>query len=94
MITADNSQHQLRKTLSPRLLKLINIISEQAAALDVKLYFVGGFVRDLIMGRPHLDLDFVVDGTRISKDAIDLVSMLVSAYGGKFQAHFPFHTAT
>jgi putative nucleotidyltransferase with HDIG domain len=42
-------------------------------------YLVGGFLRDLLAGRPTLDLDLAVDG-----DALALARALADAVGGSF----------
>lgn len=67
---------------------LLSNIANLAASLGMPCYVVGGFVRDLLLGRPVNDLDVVVDG-----DAIKLGKKLVETYGGKLTTHFKFHTA-
>jgi tRNA nucleotidyltransferase (CCA-adding enzyme) len=49
---------------------------------------VGGFVRDLLLGRPVNDLDIIVEG-----DAIKLGRALLKEFGGKLTPHAPFFTA-
>ena len=67
---------------------LLSNIASLAAVLSMPCYVVGGFVRDLLLGRPVNDLDVVVEG-----DAIQLGKKLVETYGGKLTPHFKFHTA-
>jgi tRNA nucleotidyltransferase (CCA-adding enzyme) len=67
---------------------LLSNIATQAASLNMPCYLVGGFVRDLLLGRPVQDLDVIVEG-----DAIKLGNQLVNVYGGKLTPHFKFHTA-
>ncbi|MBN8582367.1 MAG: CCA tRNA nucleotidyltransferase [Anaerolineae bacterium] len=67
---------------------LLSNIANLAASLGMPCYVVGGFVRDLLLGRPVNDLDVVVEG-----DAIKLGKKLVETYGGKLTTHFKFHTA-
>jgi len=43
-------------------LSFIKIASEAASDLNVKVYIVGGFVRDAILNRANKDIDFVVVG--------------------------------
>jgi poly(A) polymerase len=45
--------------------KLFHTISEQAAALGVEVYAIGGFVRDIVLKRPCTDIDFVTNGKGI-----------------------------
>jgi tRNA nucleotidyltransferase (CCA-adding enzyme) len=63
-------------------------IAAQAASLSMPCYVVGGFVRDLLLGRPVKDLDIIVEG-----DAVKLGGQLVKKYGGKLTPHFKFRTA-
>ncbi|GAB4571186.1 MAG: CBS domain-containing protein [Anaerolineae bacterium] len=80
---------RLERALSPGLLALVRAVSEEAQALNLGLYCVGGFVRDLLLGHPNTDIDLVVEG-----DAIRLVDRLVSQYGGRMRKHLQFGTAT
>jgi tRNA nucleotidyltransferase (CCA-adding enzyme) len=67
---------------------LLSDIAAQAAAMDMPCYIVGGFVRDLLLGKPVNDLDVIVEG-----DAIKLGEALVKKHGGKLTPHHKFHTA-
>jgi poly(A) polymerase len=42
--------------------KLFEIIGQEASALGMEVYVIGGFVRDIILKRPNKDIDFVTDG--------------------------------
>ncbi|MCL4529886.1 MAG: hypothetical protein M1282_10790 [Chloroflexi bacterium] len=78
----------LRKTLPEPRLDLIRRVADEASALKMPIYIVGGFVRDLVLGRDGLDFDLVVEG-----NAIALAHSLASKYGGKVTAHEKFGTA-
>ncbi len=80
---------RLEGALSPGLLSLVRAVGQQAQALNLGLYCVGGFVRDLLLSRPNTDIDLVVEG-----DAIALVRSLVERYGGTMRKHTQFGTAT
>jgi tRNA nucleotidyltransferase (CCA-adding enzyme) len=67
---------------------LLADIAAQAASLNMPCYVVGGFVRDLLLGRPVKDLDVIVEG-----DAVKLGDQLVKKHGGKLTPHFKFRTA-
>jgi tRNA nucleotidyltransferase (CCA-adding enzyme) len=67
---------------------LLSSIADQAASLGMPCYLVGGFVRDLLLGKSVNDLDIVVEG-----DAIELGAALVKKYGGKLTPHTRFRTA-
>ena len=67
---------------------LLSGIAAQAVAMDMPCYIVGGFVRDLLLGRPVNDLDVIVEG-----DAIKFGRSLVVKFGGKLTTHDKFRTA-
>jgi len=67
---------------------LLSDIAAQAAAMDMPCYIVGGFVRDLLLGKPVNDLDVIVEG-----DAIKFGRSLVVKFGGKLTTHDKFRTA-
>ena len=68
--------------------KLIELVSTLAQKQDLALYLAGGFVRDLLLNRPTLDLDFVVVG-----DGISFARSLATLFGGAVEMHKPFGTA-
>ncbi len=53
------------------------------------VYLVGGPVRDVLMGKPIKDLDFVVEG-----DVFRLAGQLAESLGGRALVHSTFGTAT
>lgn len=61
--------------LALMLAKLKGFISERSQ----KTYLVGGFVRDLLLGRPGKDMDLVVAG-----DALAVAASLAAALGGSY----------
>ena len=68
--------------------QIITHISEQAQQQNLTLYMVGGVVRDLILSRSNLDIDFVIEG-----DAIAFAQHLHQIWGGDIHIHRPFGTA-
>ena len=70
------------------LLELIQKASQTASDMGYSLYVVGGFVRDLLLGTPTLDLDLVVEG-----NAIALAKRLQKKVGGRVTSHARFGTA-
>jgi tRNA nucleotidyltransferase (CCA-adding enzyme) len=83
-----NMRQRMLETLPPVLWQMVLAISETAAELDLPLYFVGGLVRDLLLGKTPTDLDMVVEG-----DAIKLGKMLAQRFGGEIRSHKRFGTA-
>lgn len=67
---------------------LLKTVAAQATKLGMAAYVVGGFVRDLILGRHVTDFDIVVEG-----DAINLAEALVARFGGRMVCHNRFGTA-
>lgn len=83
-----NLAGRLESALPPARLAFLKIIAEEARELHSALYIVGGFVRDLLLDRPSLDFDLVVEG-----DAIALARALANRYGGRVTSHSRFGTA-
>ena len=52
-----NLAEALKAALPPVTLALLRAVAQQAERQGVALYLVGGFVRDLLLGHPSLDLD-------------------------------------
>ena len=75
--------------ISPHIRRLLQEIGRFGEEASQPVYVVGGFVRDLLIGRENLDIDIVVEG-----DAIDFAHQLVEAWGGQVQIHHQFKTAT
>ena len=83
-----NLSRLVEDALNPKLLELVSVISVKAEEHNAVLYIVGGFVRDLLLGRLSVDFDLVIDG-----DAIELAEELASEYGGQVTVHRRFGTA-
>ena len=78
----------MEQELPKHLLAFLRLAGEVAQAEDQRLYLVGGAVRDLLLGRPNLDFDLVVEG-----DAPRLARQLARASGEKVVTHPRFGTA-
>ncbi|MBI5965942.1 MAG: CCA tRNA nucleotidyltransferase [Chloroflexi bacterium] len=76
------------KLLPPEKQTLLSIIADLAAAMNMSCFIVGGFVRDLLLGKPVNDLDIIVEG-----DAIKLGEALIQKHGGQLTPHTKFRTA-
>ena len=75
--------------LPAEILALVKAAGEIGAAKCQRVYLVGGAVRDLLLKRPNLDLDLVVEG-----DALALARQLAKGRDGKLVTHPRFGTAT
>jgi len=94
-ITGDffNGKHRnmaaaIKQNTSEEEYQIIKLVSTAASELNMPIYIVGGFVRDLILEKPSPDFDIVVEG-----DAIELSNILKEKYGGKVTSHKKFGTA-
>jgi len=67
---------------------LLRTVGRVAEEEGVAAYAVGGFVRDLLLGRPNLDFDIVVEG-----DGIAFAHTLARELGGRVQEVPRFGTA-
>ncbi len=67
---------------------IFEIISQEAAAMGVRAYVIGGYVRDRILGRPSKDIDVVVEG-----DGPELARRVGARVGSKPAIFARFGTA-
>lgn len=58
------------------MITILKEIGKLADRLKIRAYAVGGYVRDMLMGRPTHDLDIVVEG-----DALGLASIFADSHG-------------
>jgi tRNA nucleotidyltransferase (CCA-adding enzyme) len=79
---------KIERALPHPLLELLQQASELASEMGYPLYVVGGFVRDLLLGEPNLDMDLVVEG-----DAIKLARRLARQIPARTRSHKQFGTA-
>ncbi len=87
-VRVNNYAKMLEKALPACRLALLKKVVSIATDERMSLYVVGGFVRDLLLRRPSLDFDIVVEG-----DALKLGHALNKTFGGKITAHKRFGTA-
>jgi tRNA nucleotidyltransferase (CCA-adding enzyme) len=78
----------LQTALPAGMWSLVKEMAELAQEIGLGLYFVGGFVRDLLLEIPNNDLDLVVEG-----DAIHLAHALAERFSGEIHTHEQFGTA-
>jgi tRNA nucleotidyltransferase (CCA-adding enzyme) len=83
-----HTQALLEAALPPHTLTLVRRVADTAYGMGDSLYFVGGLVRDLLLGTPIVDVDLVVEG-----DAVRLTRHLAQELGGRVVAHERFGTA-
>lgn len=83
-----NYAAMLEKALPTCRLALLKLIARYSGEEKQSIYIVGGFVRDLLLERPSLDFDIVVEG-----DAMRFAHALAKKYGGRVVTHRRFNTA-
>ncbi len=74
--------------LPPDVRAVLDRLGELAQRHHERAHLVGGFVRDMLVGRPNLDLDIVVEG-----DGIAFAEAAADVLGGRVKAHRRFGTA-
>jgi tRNA nucleotidyltransferase/poly(A) polymerase len=79
----------LLERLDDRHREILVLCGRAAADRNEKAYLVGGSVRDLILERPHDDLDIVVEG-----DGLAVAQVVSRALQGELTRHHAFQTAT
>ncbi len=78
----------LAERLAPPVAERVLAAAEVARRHGIRVYLVGGLVRDLLLGRDNRDLDLVVEG-----DGIQFARLLRQRLGGRVREHRPFMTA-
>ncbi|MBQ7586028.1 MAG: CBS domain-containing protein [Desulfovibrionaceae bacterium] len=78
----------LRDRLPPWIHQLFDQVAKVAKELQVAVYVVGGFVRDLILAVPNHDIDLVVEG-----NGETFVEKLAKELNGRVSTHEKFLTA-
>ncbi|HEX3033285.1 MAG TPA: CBS domain-containing protein [Bacillota bacterium] len=74
--------------LPPSILEILGKVYHLACHKDYKVYVVGGFVRDLLLGVENSDIDLVVEG-----DGISFARVLADYFFGRVRIHEKFGTA-
>ncbi len=79
----------MHERLPQEVILLLRKIGELAAQKGMHVYVVGGFVRDLLLGTPTLDIDVVVEGNGAA-----FAKELAELWGAGLTIHERFLTAT
>ena len=86
--TPEIIRKRITQLLPKWLIKIIDDLGRLSDSQNVKTHLVGGFVRDLLLKYPNLDVDVVVEG-----DAITFAKRIVKKLGGRVRPHKKFGTA-
>lgn len=79
----------LIKHVKPRLLNLFRLLGKFGDEVNMPVYVVGGFVRDLLLGIENLDIDIVVEG-----NAMEFAEYAKKFLPAKLVKHEKFMTAS
>lgn len=78
----------MNKHLAQRVIEVLHELGRTGDRLELAVYAVGGFVRDLLLGHENMDLDVTVDG-----DGILFAEAFAARYGCRVKSHQKFGTA-
>jgi tRNA nucleotidyltransferase (CCA-adding enzyme) len=78
----------VKRHLPEAVVRLLGQLGETADELGMQIYAVGGFVRDLILGAPNLDIDVTVEG-----DGILFAGRFARRHDCRVRSHVAFGTA-
>jgi tRNA nucleotidyltransferase (CCA-adding enzyme) len=84
-----NLAHLMTSSLSKDIIVLLRSVGEVGDEQNCNVFVVGGFVRDLLLKKPNMDLDIVVEG-----DGISFAKKLAEKMSGRVRIHERFGTAT
>ncbi len=83
-----NIRQILYERLPKDIISLLQLAGQTGQDLDVEVYAVGGFVRDMLLGIPNDDIDLVVEG-----DGVVFAHNLGERLGARVRPHLKFRTA-
>ncbi len=83
-----NIKSLMRSRLPEHVFNILKMAGELGQKLGYNVYAVGGFVRDILLSRPNLDIDIVVEG-----NGIKFAARFAKELGGRIRAHKKFQTA-
>lgn len=83
-----NVRSLMKNRLPDHIFNILKKAGELGEKLGYNVYAVGGFVRDIFLSRPNLDIDLVVEG-----NGIKFAAKFARSLGGRIRAHKKFQTA-
>jgi tRNA nucleotidyltransferase (CCA-adding enzyme) len=91
--TAGNKRRKnISNLMAEQLPRQVNELLQEAGGVasshKYRAYAVGGFIRDLLLRRPNLDIDIVVEG-----DGIEFAKDLAQGHGARVRSYKKFGTA-
>ncbi len=83
-----NIKPLMKSRLPKNIFHLLEKAGQMGNEMGYKVYAVGGFVRDILLGHPNLDIDLVIEG-----DGIKFAKKFAKNLGGRVRTHKKFKTA-
>lgn len=87
-IVTSELEGKMKRMLPPHILNILRSAGEVATMMDLKVYAVGGFVRDLILSQENHDIDLTVEG-----DGIRFAEEFSKQHRCRMKSHHKFGTA-
>ncbi|HZV81562.1 MAG TPA: CBS domain-containing protein, partial [Geobacteraceae bacterium] len=81
-------ESRMKRALSPRIFRLLRELGSVGDEFGYRVFAVGGFVRDLLLGVENLDIDITVEG-----DGIRFATEFAVRNGCRVKSHEKFGTA-
>ena len=72
-------KEDLKLFTQPRNLLILSKVSKILTEQGIRSYLVGGFVRDVLLGRDTVDIDIAV-----AADALEVAPRIATAFGGRY----------
>ncbi len=90
--TGNKRRKNVSNIMAEQLPRPVNELLQEAGRVasrhNYRAYAVGGFIRDLLLRRPNLDIDIVVEG-----DGIEFAKDFAQSYGARVRSYKKFGTA-
>lgn len=83
-----NIKSLMKNRLSADVMEFLDSAGKLAKEMDYEVFVVGGFVRDILLAKPNLDLDLVVEG-----DGIRFAKKMAHRFEARVKSHHKFRTA-
>ncbi len=77
-LTEAGSRYSFSRLIEPKAYSVLTKVGSLLTEQGVDSYLVGGFLRDVLLGRDTADIDFAV-----SSDALEVASKIAAALGGR-----------
>ncbi|MBM7558286.1 CBS domain-containing protein [Marinitoga litoralis] len=84
-----NVLKKMVKIIDPKYMNLLRLLGVYGTELNMPVYLVGGFVRDLLLERKNFDIDIVVEG-----DGLKYAKYASRNLRATFVEHSEFHTGS